>query len=36
MDINDEEQLTPIGKQIKKEIDGSDGNPVLLQYHIKK
>jgi hypothetical protein len=35
MDINDEEKLTPIGKQIKKEIEGCDGNPVFLQYHIK-
>ena len=33
-DITDEEKLTPLGKQIKKEIDSSDGNPVLLLYHI--
>ena len=33
--IEDEEQLTPIGRQIKKEIDRSDGDPVLLLYHIK-
>lgn len=34
--IADEERLTPLGKQIKKEIDSSDGDPVLLLYHIKK
>lgn len=33
--ITDEQQLTPLGKQIKKEIDNSDGNPVLLLYHVK-
>lgn len=36
IDIADEEQLTPLGKQIKKEIDSSDGNPAFLMYHIKK
>lgn len=36
IDIADEEKLTPLGKQIKKEIDSSDGNPVFLMYHINK
>ena len=34
-DIADESKLTPLGRQIKKEIDGSDGNPVFLRYHIR-
>ena len=33
--IVNEDELTPIGLQIKKEIDRSDGDPVLLLYHIK-
>ena len=33
--IADEEKLTPLGRQIRKEIEGSDDNPVLLLYHIK-
>lgn len=36
MDINEEEKLTPLGRQIEKTIDTSDGNPVFLMYHIKK
>ena len=35
IDIADEGKLTPLGKQIKKEIDSSDGDPVFLMYHIK-
>lgn len=34
--IENEEQLTPLGQQIRKAIDSSDGNPVFLMYHIKK
>ena len=34
-EIENEKELTPLGRQIKKAIDSSDGNPVLLLYHIK-
>lgn len=33
--IADESKLTPLGKRIKQEIDKSDGEPVLMLYHIK-
>lgn len=33
--IENEDELSPLGRQIKKVIDSSDGNPVLLKYHIK-
>lgn len=33
--LEDESKLTPLGKRIKQEIDRSDGNPVLMLYHIK-
>ena len=33
--ISDESKLTPLGKRIKQEIDKSDGDPVLMLYHIK-
>lgn len=33
--ISDESKLTPLGKRIQQEIDKSDGDPVLVLYHIK-
>lgn len=33
--IGDETKLSPLGKRIQQEIDKSDGDPVLMLYHIK-